>query len=74
LPFLLLLAGIAAASVWPALRSGWGLGLVAVYLHGLVDYPMQRTGVAVWVFVIGAALAAEKHRATDEHGSTRIRI
>jgi len=62
LPFFLLLAGIAAASALPAIRSGWGLGIVAVFLHGLVDYPMQRTGLAIWVFVIGAALAAEKNR------------
>ena len=61
MPFLFLLASIAAFSSVPAIRSGWGLGLVAVYVHGLVDFPMQRTGVVIWVSVIGAALAAE-HR------------
>jgi len=59
LPFLLLLAGLATVSTVPAIRSGWGLGLIAVYAHAFVDYPMQRTGLAIWVFVIGAALAAE---------------
>ncbi len=59
LPFLLLLAAIAAVSSFAAIRSGWGLGLVAVYLHAFVDFPMQRTGVAIWVFVVGAALATE---------------
>lgn len=62
MPFLLLLAAIAAVSSVPAIRSGWGLGLVAVYLHGFVDFPMQRTGVVIWLSVIGATLAAEQRR------------
>jgi O-antigen ligase len=60
LPFLLLVGGIAAASSLRAVRSGWGLGLVAVYLHSLVDFPLQRTGLVVWIAVIGAMLAAER--------------
>ena len=59
LPFLLLLGAIAIASSLAAIRSGWGLGLVVVYVHALVDFPMQRTGLAIWVFVVGAMLAAE---------------
>ena len=59
LPFLLLLGAIATVSSLAAIRSGWGLGLVVVYVHALVDFPMQRTGLAIWVFVIGAMLAAE---------------
>ena len=59
LPFFLLLGLIAVVSSLAAIRSGWGIGLVAVYLHGFVDFPMQRTGVAIWVFVMGAVLAAE---------------
>ncbi len=58
LPFLILLAALAAATIPAAIRSGWGLGLLAVYLHGLVDYPMQRTGLVVWLFAVAAALAA----------------
>jgi O-antigen ligase len=59
LPFLLLLGAIAAASSLAAIRSGWGLGLVVVYVHALVDFPMQRLGLAIWVFVVGAMLAVE---------------
>jgi O-antigen ligase len=58
-PFLLLLTAMAAASSFSAIRSGWGVGLVAVYAHGFVDFPMQRTGVAIWVSVLAALLAAE---------------
>ena len=65
LPFVLLLAAIAAASSLAALRSGWGLGLVAVYVHGFVDFPMQRTGVVIWVSVLGAMLAAEHRHHRD---------
>jgi O-antigen ligase len=58
-PFLLLLASLAVWSAGPAFRSIWGLGLLSVFLHALVDYPMQRLGLAAWVFVMLGALAAE---------------
>lgn len=64
-PFLLLLLAIAGASCLTAMRSGWGLGLVAVYVHGFVDFPMQRMGVVVWVSVLAALLAAEQRHNRD---------
>ena len=60
IPFLLLLASVALWSVRPAFRSIWGLGLLSVFLHAFVDYPMQRLGLAAWVFVILGTLAAEE--------------
>ena len=60
LPFLLLLLSAAVWSVRPAFRSVWGLGLLSVFVHALVDYPMQRLGLAAWVFVLLGALAAEE--------------
>jgi len=59
-PFFLLLASAAVWAVRPAFRSIWGLGLLSVFLHALVDYPMQRLGLAAWVFVLLGALAAEE--------------
>jgi O-antigen ligase len=59
-PFLLLMASAAAWSLAPAIRSIWGIGLISVFLHALVDYPMQRLGLAAWVFVLLGALAAEE--------------
>jgi O-antigen ligase len=59
-PFLLLLASVALWAVRPAFRSIWGLGLISVFLHALVDYPMQRLGLAAWVFVMLGTLAAEE--------------
>jgi O-antigen ligase len=58
-PFLLAAASLAVWAVRPAIRSIWGIGLLSVFLHALVDYPMQRLGLALWVFVLLGALAAE---------------
>jgi O-antigen ligase len=59
LPFLAFLLWIAAWSTRPALRSLWGLGVVAVFAHGLVDYPFQKPALAGLVFVFLAILALE---------------
>ncbi len=59
-PFLLAAVSLAVWSVRPAVRSIWGIGLLAVFLHALVDYPMQRLGLALWVFVLAGVLAAEE--------------
>ena len=50
----------------PAFRSIYGLGVAAVLLHALVDYPMQqRPGLAAWWFAMaGAAWAREAGRLT----------
>ena len=58
LPLLAMLAAIAIWSVRPAVRNLWGLGVVFVCLHALVDFPLQRLGVAGWAFAILGALAA----------------
>jgi O-antigen ligase len=47
---------LALAAVRPALRSIWGMGVPAVFLHALVDYPFARFGVAMWVFILAGAL------------------
>jgi O-antigen ligase len=65
LPFFIMLFAVALWSIRPAIRSVWGLGLVAVYLHAIVDYPLQRLGVAAWAFVLLAAVAARHHRFED---------
>lgn len=59
LPFALLIAAVACWTVRPALRSIWGVGLLAVFAHALVDYPLARLGVAGWVWLFVGMLAAE---------------
>jgi len=58
-PFLVLLALAAVWAVRPAVRSLWGIGLLAVFIHALADYPMQRLGLAAWVFVLLGVLAVQ---------------
>ncbi len=56
LPALALMLAIAGLSAPAAVRSRWGLGVPAVFLHGLVDYPFLRLGLAAWTFVLLGAL------------------
>jgi O-antigen ligase len=53
--------GIVFASLWALLilpvlpkvfRNSWALGIPAVFLHALVDFPMARIGIAAWVFFL----------------------
>jgi O-antigen ligase len=66
LPFLALLLSIALWSLRPALGSGWGIGLVAVAAHALVDYPFQKPALAALFFVLLAVLALEYKQITKK--------
>jgi O-antigen ligase len=55
-------AAVAVWSVRPALRSVWGLGVPAVFLHALVDYPFARLGISVWVVLLLSALARDSEK------------
>ena len=61
IPLFLLMAFIAAGSFRPALRSGWGLGIHVVFLHSLVDFPMQIPAIAALVFTFMAAVAQREN-------------
>jgi O-antigen ligase len=57
--FLALMLAIAGWSVGPAVRSVWGIGILSVWLHALVDYPMQqRPALAAFFFALLGTLAA----------------
>lgn len=59
-PFFLLLLGAVAMLARPAWRSIWGLGLMAVFVHALVDYPFeQRPALAAFLFAIAGVLAGQ---------------
>jgi len=62
LPFVVLIAAIAVASLRPAVQSIWGLGLVAVCIHAVIDYPFRRLGVEAWIFVLLAAVHVRQQR------------
>jgi hypothetical protein len=65
IPFFLLMIGVVAAAVRPAFRSLWGVGLLAVFTHCLVDYPMQqRPALAAFFFgLLGILTASARSRA-----------
>jgi O-antigen ligase len=64
-PLLLAMLILAFTSAGRAIRSGWGIGLLAVFVHALVDYPFQRFGVAIWIIVILAGVSTCQQRAGD---------
>jgi O-antigen ligase len=52
-PFVLIMLVIVALMVRPAWRSLWGVGILAVFVHCLVDYPMQqRPALAAFFFAM----------------------
>jgi len=60
LPMLAIMIAIVALLARPAHRSLWGLGLMAVFVHALVDYPFeQRPALAAFFFALMGALAGE---------------
>ena len=59
LPFFALMLWIVVWTVPRALRSGWGVGLIAIFVHCLVDYPIQRIPVALVMFIMLAAVASK---------------
>jgi O-antigen ligase len=58
LPFLGLMLAIAVWSVRGGIRTWWGLGVAAVFVHCFVDYPIQRIGVALVMFTMMGAMAS----------------
>lgn len=50
-------AGLAVWSVRPALRTGWGIGVVGCFLHCSVDYPFAHFGISAWIFILLGILA-----------------
>ena len=54
------------------MRSGWAIGIPVVFLHSLVDFPMQIPAIAGLLFImLGALWTGEKmrNRTTDAKGS-----
>jgi len=54
----LLLLAVASCSAARAVRYPWALGVVAVFLHSLVDYPLREPALAAVMFALMGALAA----------------
>jgi O-antigen ligase len=64
--FAALMLAVFGWSLRPAVQSVWGVGLIAICVHALVDYPFARLGVCGWYFALTPMLAAH----TDERRKT----
>jgi O-antigen ligase len=64
-PFGIMLATLFLWSLRPAFRSIWGLGVVAVLLHAIVDYPFSRPALGSWPIAILALLACTAAESRD---------
>jgi O-antigen ligase len=62
IPFGLLILSIAAWTIPKAIRSVWGVGLIAVMVHSTVDFPLQKPALELWFFVLLGVLIAESSR------------
>ncbi len=63
LPFLILMLGIAGWSIRPAVQSLWGVGILCVWIHCLLDYPMQqRPPLAAFFFALLGTLSSYENR------------
>ena len=60
-PFLLFMLWIAVRSVASAVRALWGIGVVAVFAHSLIDYPLGRPALAGFFFVFLGVIEAARN-------------
>lgn len=61
IPFLLMIFLPFLRATPTALRTIWGIGLVAVVIHAYVDYPFRSLGVSAWLFaMLGIIYAIER--------------
>jgi O-antigen ligase len=70
IPFALLLAALFLWSLRPAFRTVWGLGVIAVFLHALVDYPFSRPALGSWPILILAMLSVRSPEKTPLSGNS----
>ncbi|HXM42682.1 MAG TPA: O-antigen ligase family protein [Bryobacteraceae bacterium] len=65
-PFFLMLLSLAAMAAPAAVHSIWGIGLLSLWVHCLVDYPLQqRPAIGAWFFVLLGVLASSRGWAGD---------
>jgi O-antigen ligase len=60
LPVGLAMLSLAVWAVRPAIRSIWGIGVLAVLIHAAFDYPFSRPAVGAWPILILAMAVVAK--------------
>jgi O-antigen ligase len=59
IPYACILVALFAATLLPAVRSVWGIGLLAFCVHAAVDYPFARLGTCGWYFALVAMVLVQ---------------
>ncbi len=62
LPVGLAMLCLATWGIWPAIRSIWGIGVLAVLIHALFDYPFSRPAVGAWPILILSMVAVNESK------------
>lgn len=52
LPFAVLMALVALRAAWLCRRAPWGIGIISVFVHCLVDFPLQKPALMLWLVAI----------------------
>jgi hypothetical protein len=69
-PVGLAMLSLALWAVRPALRSIWGLGVIAILVHAAFDYPFSRPAIGAWpILILSMAVAAQSE--TNPEGLTQ---
>jgi len=75
LPVLAVMALVFGLCLPAAVRSVWGIGVIAAFIHSFVDYPFLRLGLAAWIFVfIGALRAYARDRCPPERANPTLPV
>jgi O-antigen ligase len=56
IPFALLMALVALRAAWLCRRAPWGIGIVSVFVHSFVDFPLQKPALMFWLVTILSCL------------------
>jgi O-antigen ligase len=68
-PLGIMLATLFIWSLRPAFRSIWGLGVVAVFLHAMVDYPFSRPAMGSWPILVLSLVACTAAEGKDRESA-----
>jgi O-antigen ligase len=58
IPYACMMLALIVWTIRPAVRSIWDIGLLALCIHALVDYPFAHLSVCGWYFALAGMLAA----------------
>jgi hypothetical protein len=70
LPVGFAMLSLAVWAIKPAIRSIWGIGVIAVLVHAAFDYPFSRPAVGAWpILILSMAAATQQIRDSRSFGA-----